>query len=209
MRPSIPRRQVFSRRDLGPVWLLHHVLQAAKRKRDAAAAVIANLAGQRGHKIHAGAGGAPHRAAPAFVIRPRRLFGLPPPRHISTPAPGRRRSWNHTRYFVVFTRWPGRPTGARRSHLGGMTSRDPARAFGHFRPTLDPAVAARALAHLNCSSTNHFLSLREQFLKWPGASGGWPAGGGKVQWLGPPQLPFCDAENVRFRRRFIFLAVTA
>ena len=51
--------------------------------------------------------------------------------------------------------------------------------------------------------------LREQFLKRPGASGEWPVGGGKFQWLGPPQLPFCEAENVRFGRRFIFLAVTA
>src|SRR6478736_6344522 len=73
-------------------------------------------------------------------------------------------------------------------------------AFGRGRPTV---------AHLNCSSTNHFLSLREQFLKWPGASGGWPVGVGKFQWPGPPQLPFCEPENVRFRLRFIFLAVTA
>ncbi len=67
---------------------------------------------------------------------------------------------------------------------------------------------AGAMAHLNCSSTNHFLSLREQFLERPGACGGWPAGWGKLQWLGPRQLPFCKTENVRSRRRFIFLAVT-
>ena len=68
---------------------------------------------------------------------------------------------------------------------------------------------AGAGAHLSCSSTNHFLSLREQFLKRPGACGGSPAGWGKLQWPGPPQLLFCEAEDVMFRRRFIFLAVTA
>ena len=68
---------------------------------------------------------------------------------------------------------------------------------------------AGAMAHLNCSSTNHFLSLREQFLARPGACGGWPAGWGKLQCVEPPQLPFWEAENVRFWRRFIFLAVTA
>jgi hypothetical protein len=68
---------------------------------------------------------------------------------------------------------------------------------------------AGAMAHLNCSSTNHFLSLREQFLERPAACGGWPAGWGKLQCLGPPQLPFWEAENVKFWRRFIFLAVTA
>ena len=76
----------------------------------------------------------------------------------------------------------------------------------------DPTAKSQpqgAVAHLNCSSTNHFLSLREQFLVRPGACGGWPAGWGKLQWPGRPQLPFCEAENVRFRRRFIFLAVTA
>jgi hypothetical protein len=38
-------------------------------------AVIADLAGKRGHKIHAGAGGVPHCAAPAVRerLRPRRL----------------------------------------------------------------------------------------------------------------------------------------
>jgi len=80
------------------------------------------------------------------------------------------------------------------------------------RLNVDPlslSTEAPHRTHLNCSSTNHFLSLREQFLKWPGASGGWPVGGGKFQWPGPPQLPFCEPENVRFRLRFIFLAVTA
>src|ERR1700730_1580747 len=69
-------------------------------------------------------------------------------------------------------------------------------------PIQPPSRSAQgAVPHLNCSSTNHFLSLREQFLVRPGAGGGWPAGWGKLQWPGPPQLPFCEAENVRFRRR--------
>ncbi len=65
-------------------------------------------------------------------------------------------------------------------------------------------------AHLNCSSTNHFLSLSEHFSAWPGACGVLAAGCGKVQWPAPPQWPFCAAENFRSRlRRFSFLAVTA
>jgi hypothetical protein len=53
---------------------------------------------------------------------------------------------------------------------------------------IDPKVPARkGYAHLNCSSTNHFLLLREQFVEPPDACGGWPAGWGKVQWPGPPQ----------------------
>ena len=68
--------------------------------------------------------------------------------------------------------------------------------------------ARRAVAHRNCSSTNHFLSLSEHFLV-RGARGGWAAGWGKVHWPKPPQLPFCNAENFRSRRRFSFLAVTA
>ena len=53
----------------------------------------------------------------------------------------------------------------------------------------DPTAKSQrtgAEAHLNCSSTNHFLSFREQFLK-PGACGGLPAGWGRLQWLEPPQ----------------------
>ena len=68
--------------------------------------------------------------------------------------------------------------------------------------------ARRAVAHRNCSSTNHFLSLSEHFLV-RGARDVWAAGWGKVHWPKPPQLPFCNAENFRSRRRFSFLAVTA
>ena len=68
--------------------------------------------------------------------------------------------------------------------------------------------ARRAVAHRNCSSTNHFLSLSEHFLV-RGARDVWAAGWGKVHWPKPPQLPFCNAENFRSRRRFNFLAVTA
>ena len=59
-----------------------------------------------------------------------------------------------------------------------------------FASDTDPTAKshrAEAMAHLNCSSTNHFLSLREQFLERPSACGEWTAGRGKLQWPGPPQ----------------------
>src|SRR5260370_26099878 len=73
-----------------------------------------------------------------------------------------------------------------------------------FAPDTDQTAKpqrAGPMTHLNCSSTNHFLSLTAQFLERPGACGGWPAGWGKLQWLGHRQLPFCKTDNVRARRR--------
>ena len=66
--------------------------------------------------------------------------------------------------------------------------------------------ARRAVAHRNCSSTNHFLSLSEHFLVRGRAT--WAAGWGKVHWPKPPKSPVCNAENFRSRRRFSFLVVT-
>ena len=42
----------------------------------------------------------------------------------------------------------------------------------------DDHSAGRTMAHLNCNSTNHFLSLSEHLLAGPGAPGGWAAGTG-------------------------------
>src|ERR1700678_465287 len=70
-------------------------------------------------------------------------------------------------------------------------------------PSLRPPSRSTqgAVAHLNCSSTNHFLSLREQFVARPGACGGAPADWGKPQWLRPPQIPLLGRGENRVPRR--------
>ncbi len=73
----------------------------------------------------------------------------------------------------------------------------------------NPSPGEWTAAHLNCSNTNQFLSLSEHLSAWPDVYGGWAADGDRVHCPGPPQWPFCAAENFRSRRKFSFLAVTA
>src|SRR4029078_7222311 len=66
-----------------------------------------------------------------------------------------------------------------------------------------PPRKARSAASLTCNRTNHFRSLSEHLSDPCGVSAD---GRGSVQWPGPPQWPFCEAENFMLRGRVSFRA---